>query len=123
MPCSNKVPYHGRLSQEGLHAVLDHPIRFRDPFMVAQMRKPGLIKECFYIQTRIGGVLEQFPAHCTVPHTSLPQGRNGIEEFRPALRVNSVLYYHQHRAMLQLDAGHSRHVRPMSGWIKTCLCV
>src|SRR4051812_47081584 len=100
MSCSNKVPYHGRLSEKRLHLVLDYPICFGYPFMMPQMRHPGLIKECFYIQTRIGGVLKQFPTYCTVPQSSLSQWLDGIEEFRPAFRVDSVIYRHQHGAML-----------------------
>src|SRR5215213_8732576 len=114
MSSRNKVPYHGRLSEERFHFVLDHPIRPRYPLVVAQMLKPGLVKECFHVQTRIGGVLKQFPANGSVPQPSLPQRLNGIEEIRPALRVDSVLYRHQHRAMLQLDAGYRRHVRPVA---------
>jgi hypothetical protein len=108
------MPYYGRLLQQRFHILLNHPICFRDPLMVTQMRKPGLVKKRFNIQTRIGGVLIQFPTNCAVPHPSLTQRLDGIEKFRPALRVDSVIYRHQHRAMLQLDARYSRHVRPMS---------
>src|SRR4051794_9594967 len=87
------------------------------------MLEPGLVQKCFHVQTRIGGVLKQLPANGSVPQPGLTQRLDGFEEIRPARRVDSVLYGHQHRAMLQLDAGHSRHLRPMSGWIKTCPCV
>ena len=86
------------------------------------MRKPGLIKECFHIQTRIGGVLKQFPAYWTVPQSSLPKWLDGSKEFRPRVRVDSVIHRHQHRTMLQLDARCGCHVRPMS-WMDHDLCL
>src|SRR5580704_11614587 len=97
---------------QAMNVVLQHTVRIRHPFVLAQMFEPRLDQEGFEEATAVGGVFEDSPRVRAIPPPFMAEPLERGEERCAVVGTDAVFDRYHYRTLIVFDVPDDERRRP-----------